>query len=115
MENDENGGEAVSAGIIEEAFKLGGDLWRKPDWYVANSPVFRLNNVKTAVLILHGSQDFRVPVEQGRETYVDLSLLGQDVELRQYDGEGHGNIGLANQADTAYAMLQWFDQHLKRH
>jgi len=114
LEDDAGGGSPVSAGIVESAFKLGGTLWQNTDRYIENSPVFHLDQVKTAVLILHGTEDSRVPVGQGREVYADLSLLGQEVELRQYDGERHGNRAFANDADAAYAKIKWFDDHLKK-
>ena len=62
---------------------------------------------------MHGTEDDRVPVTQGREVYSDLDQLGQEVEMRQYDGEQHGSSAFANLADEQYSMIRWFDEHLK--
>ena len=113
LENDAGGGSAVASGVLRSAFKLGGTLWEKPDYYIQNSPVFSLDKVQAAVLVVHGAEDDRVPVAQGREIYADLSMLGKEVELRQYDGEGHAIFGFSNQADMIYSAIRWFDDHLR--
>jgi dipeptidyl aminopeptidase/acylaminoacyl peptidase len=113
LEDDANGSSVVGAGILKSAYKLSDTLWQNPKRYIDNSPVFDLNKVKAAVLVIHGTEDDRVPVTQGREVYADLSQLGQEVEMRQYDGEEHGSRAFANTADQAYATIHWFDDHLK--
>jgi dipeptidyl aminopeptidase/acylaminoacyl peptidase len=71
--------------------------------------------VTTPVLILHGVSDDRVPIDQGRELYANLSQLGKQVMLHQYPHEGH-YIGMvfADRADAIYSQINWFDHYLKR-
>lgn len=114
LENDASGGSVIGAGILQSGFKLEETLWQNPQRYVQNSPIFALHKVNSAVLILHGTDDDRVPVTQGREVYAGLNLLGLEVELRQYDGERHGSSAFANKADQVYSMIRWFDAHLKK-
>jgi dipeptidyl aminopeptidase/acylaminoacyl peptidase len=96
-------------------FKLHASLWEHPERYIENSPVFYLDKVTTPVLILHGVNDDRVPIGQGRELYANLSQLGKEVMFREYAHEGHSISNVfADRADTIYSQIDWFDHYLKR-
>jgi len=112
--DNETGAPAKAVELSTVYWKLGGTLWQYPERYIKNSPIFDLDQVTTPVLIIHGTEDYNVPVTQGREVYTDLNLLGREVELRQYDGEGHGQRDFANAADFVYSQIKWFDDHLKK-
>jgi len=58
--------------------------------YRARSPVHLAEAVRAPVLLLHGSADEVVPVEQAEAMAGRLRDLGREVELHVYDGEGHG-------------------------
>lgn len=78
------------------------------------SPVKYAHMNKTPTLILHGEEDQRIPVSQGKELYRALKLHGQAaVRLVLYPEEGHGNAKNTNRYDFLVRTLEWFDFYLK--
>ncbi len=55
----------------------------------AQSPFTHVANIRTPLLILHGSQDLRTGVSQSEMMYRALKDLGRDVEYVRYPGAGH--------------------------
>ena len=66
-----------------------GRPWTDEDRYRAHSPIRHVTNVTSPMLILHGSEDTRVPVEQSVEFYQALKDLGKEVTFVRYPREGH--------------------------
>src|SRR5262249_24796177 len=64
------------------------------------------------VLLLHGSADPIVPVDDAYKTERLLKAKGYPFEMKIYPGEGHGFTGAAAD-DAAERTLQFFEQHLK--
>jgi len=58
--------------------------------HVARSPLAHAPSIVAPVLLLHGSDDPVVPVEQAERLAARLQALGRAVELHVYEGEGHG-------------------------
>jgi dipeptidyl aminopeptidase/acylaminoacyl peptidase len=95
--------------------RTGGTPWDVPERYVANSPFFSADRVRTPVLILHGEKDFTVPLQQGEMMFYALRALGRDAELVLYR-EGDHSIVRGSRADFIdfYARtLAWWDRHLR--
>jgi dienelactone hydrolase len=86
--------------------------WRRPDLYVKNSPIFRVDKVNTPLLIWHSKGDLAVPFEQAVEMFVDMRRAGKRVWLLQYDGDGHSTTG-RNAVDLNIRMKQFFDFYLQ--
>jgi dipeptidyl aminopeptidase/acylaminoacyl peptidase len=94
-------------------FRLGTDLWQRPDLYINNSPLFRADKVTTPLLMLQNKDDGATPFSQGIEFFTALRRLGKKVWLLQYDNETHG-IGDENSAiDFTIRTTQFFDHYLK--
>jgi dipeptidyl aminopeptidase/acylaminoacyl peptidase len=68
-------------------------------------------NIRAPLIIVHGSNDPRVPVTEATELYQALKAHGKQVELIIFDDEGHGITRPANKA-VAYQAIRTF---LKRH
>jgi dipeptidyl aminopeptidase/acylaminoacyl peptidase len=94
---------------------MGGSPWSFRDRYIENSPFFYLDRVKTPLLMLHGDKDDAVPPWLADQVFVGLRRLGQPVEYRKYQGEGHSVSDEANMVDLWMAVLRWFDTHLQPH
>jgi dipeptidyl aminopeptidase/acylaminoacyl peptidase len=57
----------------------------------AKSPLFKANQVKKPVLIMHGVNDARVKLEQSDLMVAALQKAGKQVDYVTFKGDGHGN------------------------
>lgn len=55
----------------------------------AQSPMARVDAVRTPTFVIHSEQDWRCPVEQGQRWFVELKRRGVATELLLFPGEGH--------------------------
>ena len=67
-----------------------GTPWDNPGIYQKLSPIQYAKNVKAKMLIMHGTNDARVPPTQADEFYKALKDLGKDVTYVRYPRQGHG-------------------------
>ncbi len=79
--------------------------------YVDRSPVTVADKITRPLLILQGDKDDVVPLAQSEAIYKKLQARGVDVELKVYEGEGHGWRRLATVMDE----LERVDRFLRRH
>jgi dipeptidyl aminopeptidase/acylaminoacyl peptidase/CubicO group peptidase (beta-lactamase class C family) len=69
--------------------ETGGRPWEQPDRYAAQSPLTRVDRVRTPTLLLHGEADLRCPVGQAQQWHTALRELGVPTELVLYPGGSH--------------------------
>ena len=93
--------------------RIGEDLWSAREKYVANSPLFFADRIKTPLLILHNDEDGAVPWYQGIELFVALRRLGRPAWMLNYNGEPHWVMDDYNRRDFATRMQQFFDHYLQ--
>jgi len=93
--------------------RIGATLWERPDLYLENSPIFRLDKVETPVLILHNDNDGHVPWYQGIEFFVAMRRLGKPAWLLNYNDEPHWPLKWHNRLDFNKRMFQFFEHYLK--
>lgn len=93
--------------------RIGGDLWSMTHQYIANSPVFFADRVKTPLLIMHNDADGAVPWYQGIEMFMALRRLQKPVWMLQYNGEAHNIRARKNRKDITRRLQQFFDHYLK--
>jgi dipeptidyl aminopeptidase/acylaminoacyl peptidase len=79
--------------------------------YRERSPVTLAGAITKPLLILQGDKDDVVPLAQSETIYKKLSAHGVDVEMKVYEGEGHGWRRLATVLDE----LERVDRFLRRH
>ncbi len=91
--------------------EIGGDIWEKPEEYLAHSPIAHVQNCKTPTLILHCEKDFRCPIEQGEQFYIALKKLRVPVEFVRFPDESH-NMSRAgkprHRRERLERMVAWF-------
>ena len=78
------------------------------------SPLAYVANANTPILILHGEEDYRCPIEQGEQFYMSLKLLGVETELLRFPKSNHelSRSGLpALRIDRMQAITDWFERH----
>ncbi len=68
-----------------------GPYWipENKDYYEKTSPHKLVQNWDTPIMVIHGEQDFRVPVEQGLQAFQAAKLRGLDAKLLLFENEGH--------------------------
>jgi dipeptidyl aminopeptidase/acylaminoacyl peptidase len=78
----------------------------------ARSPVNMAANIKAKVLLVHGVDDFRAPVEHANRMRKALAAAGNPPEWKVEAGEAHGFNDAANRAAAYRTMLEFFDKYL---
>lgn len=92
--------------------RIGATLWKSPQLYLSNSPIFDIDKVKTPVLIMHNDEDSAVPWYQGIEYFTALRRLNKPSWLLNYNGEPHWPTKWPNILDFNIRMEQFFDHYL---
>ncbi len=93
--------------------RIGRELWDGIELYMENSPLFKLPNVTTPVLIMHNDNDGAVPWYQGIEMFMGLRRLGKPAWLLEYNDEAHNLRQRRNRKDLSIRLQQFFDYYLK--
>jgi dipeptidyl aminopeptidase/acylaminoacyl peptidase len=86
-----------------------------PELYIQESPLFRMDRVKTPTLIFFGTIDRQVPTEQGWSHYRALYSIGKaPVKMVLFPGEARGPNKLTHQLRKLNEETAWFDKYLFR-
>ncbi len=93
--------------------RIGGTLWEYPLRYIDNSPLFRVDQIETPLLIMHNDHDGHVPWYQGIELFVAMRRLGKPSWMITYNNEPHWPTKFVNKKDWAIRLQQYFDHFLK--
>lgn len=92
--------------------RIGGTPWQFPLRFLENSPVFRADQIKTPLLMIHNDADDAVPWYQGIEFYLSLRRLNKEVYMFSYNGEPHNLRIRANQKHYSAKLKEFFDFNL---
>ncbi|WP_351088703.1 prolyl oligopeptidase family serine peptidase [Shewanella sp. S1-49-MNA-CIBAN-0167] len=93
--------------------RIGESLFKAPQKYIENSPIFYVDRIQTPMMIMFGDKDDAVPWEQGIELYLAMRRAGKDVVFLQYEDEPHHLKKYPNKLDYSIKMKQYFDHYLK--
>ena len=83
--------------------------------YVQHSPIFYVPHVETPILILHGEDDDRVPIEQSEQYFTALRRLAKPVEFVRLPDTSHGlfaNRNLAMREEYFTRVFNWLEAQL---
>ena len=80
---------------------------------IRQSPLMNAKGVRAATLFIHGSVDYRVPLEGAIQLYTALKKQGVPAKLIIYEGMPHGIRGHWNNVHRAANELRWWETHLK--
>lgn len=81
-----------------------------PEFLESVSPLNRASEIKARMLIAHGLNDPRVPVEEAMQLAEELQKLGRDPELIFFHDEGHGFDKLDNRILFGERMVRFLDE-----
>jgi Prolyl oligopeptidase family/TonB-dependent Receptor Plug Domain len=103
-----DGQRAALSGFLEQGQEqLMAPPYADFDRYLRNSPIFRVEQVDTPLLMLHGDLDY-VPIEQAEEFFTLLGRQGKRARFVRYWGEGHVLQSPANFEDFWQRVFVWF-------
>jgi len=97
----------------QQQSRIGGTPWDSTDKYVENSPIFKIDKVKTPFLTIHNDDDDAVPWYQAIEFFTALRRLGKEAYWFNYNGEKHGLRDRDNMKHFTVHMGEFFDHYLK--
>ena len=79
----------------------------------AISPIHKIADIKTPLMVIHGQNDPRVPVSEAEQLVSSLRGRGVAVEYLCYPDEGHGIKKRANQLDCYPKVAAFLRKHLE--
>ncbi len=87
--------------------------WADPSYLWQISPLRYAREVKTPLLIMHGEEDLRCPIEQAEQWYVALAMLGKTVSFWRFPKANH-DLSRSGPPELRVAryekMIDWFQQ-----
>jgi dipeptidyl aminopeptidase/acylaminoacyl peptidase len=96
--------------------EMGVDIWEDHELLWQCSPLAYAQHIKTPLMIKHGENDFRVPIEQAEQLYRAVRHSGGTVEFIRYARDGHelSRSGEPlHQESRLNEMIDWFDRYCK--
>ncbi len=88
---------------------------RSAEQMASQSPMARVEQVRTPSLIIHSEEDLRCPVEQGQRYFTALKQLGVEAAFLVFPGENHelSRTGTPHHRKQRFdQILQWWSSHL---
>ena len=79
------------------------------------SPLKYVENIQTPLLIIHSEQDYRCPMEQAEQIFIQLKKLGREVRFCRFDGATHDlsrNGKPTLRMDRLNHIVNWFNEHI---
>lgn len=95
--------------------QIGGNAWDDTEKLWKHSPLAYVGNVNTPLLILHGEQDLRCPIEQAEQLYVALKRRRQTTRFVRFPGANH-ELSRGGHPHLRVRRLEhiagWFNEYL---
>nr|MBS0038299.1 S9 family peptidase [Saprospiraceae bacterium] len=94
---------------------IGGAFWEDPvpESYKKHSPHLYAGNWDTPILVIHGQNDFRVPVNEGIQAFHTAQLQGIKSRFLYFPTEGHWVLQPQNSVLWHREFIRWLDETLK--
>ena len=89
-----------------------GDPYRDPTRYIRESPSQHIAAITTPMLVIHGEQDFRVPVSEALRLWTDLRRHGVSAKFLYFPDENHWILKPANARLWYATVLAFLDEHV---
>jgi dipeptidyl aminopeptidase/acylaminoacyl peptidase len=93
--------------------EFGIDPWEDPIFLWESSPLAHAHKIKTPLLLIHGENDFRVPIAESEQMFTYVRRNGGTVRLLRFPREGHEMTRTGepeHRIATLTHMLEWFDR-----
>ena len=91
-----------------------GSVLENVEALVERSPLTYVSEVQTPVLLMHGEEDYRCPIEQAEQFFVALKRQGKTVEFVRFPKSSHGFRKSGHPAlhvEYLDRMLSWLERY----
>jgi dipeptidyl aminopeptidase/acylaminoacyl peptidase len=89
-----------------------GDPVKDADFLESISPLNFVDRIRAPLMVIHGANDPRVPVEEAEQIVATLRSRGRAVDYLRYADEGHGLAKAKNRADAWPKVVTFFQKYL---
>ncbi len=94
-------------------WEFGGPPWEGSEAYDRWNPAAYIDEWDTPMLIIHGAQDFRVPLEQGLAAFTALRRRDVPARLLVFPDEGHFVLRPSNAIVWWNTIYDWVDRWIE--
>ena len=84
----------------------------RPDEYRRDSPLYNADQIKTPLLLFHGTDDNLLPIKLVRDFRKEVEAAGVPVEFLAFKNEGHGLSFPSSNLVAAQEQIAWFRKYL---
>jgi dipeptidyl aminopeptidase/acylaminoacyl peptidase len=77
------------------------------------SPIHKIEKIQAPLMVIHGANDPRVPLEEAQQIVDALQTRRIPVQFLVYKDEGHGLNKLGNKLDAFPKIADFLDRHLE--
>jgi dipeptidyl aminopeptidase/acylaminoacyl peptidase len=89
-----------------------GDPEKDADFLDSISPLNFIDRIQAPLMVIHGANDPRVPVQEAEQIVATLRARGREVDYLRYEDEGHGLAKAKNRADAWPKVVDFFMRHM---
>lgn len=103
-------------GYFFTEMEIDGNPWAHTELLWKHSPLAYADKVTTPLLILHGEEDLRCPIEQGEQLYTALKRLGKETRLVRFPGSSHDLSRTGRpvlRVERLNRIAGWFNRYLE--
>jgi len=90
----------------------GGTPWENPEGYEKFNPINFVKNWRVPILVIHGQQDFRIPVEQGLAAFTAAQRKGIESKFLYFPDENHWVLNPQNSILWHDTVNAWLKEHI---
>jgi dipeptidyl aminopeptidase/acylaminoacyl peptidase len=77
------------------------------------SPINHIEKIAAPLLVIHGANDPRVPLNEAQQLVAALDERGVPTQLLVFDDEGHGLVKLKNKLVAYPVIVEFLNEHLR--
>jgi dipeptidyl aminopeptidase/acylaminoacyl peptidase len=102
-------------GISYTEGEIEGNPWDDVEKLWRHSPLAYVKQIETPLLILHGENDLRCPIEQAEQFYVALKRLGKVTQLVRFPNSNHAmlrNGAPSLRIERLNQIIGWFENYI---
>ena len=89
-----------------------GSLARDRTLLESISPIHQVDRITAPLMVIHGANDPRVPIQEAEQMVAALSARHHPVEYLRFEDEGHGIVKLRNRIAAYTAIGDFLDRYL---